>query len=64
VLTCTPGCFETDLLTTRDNLIGPLALTRRTLGQPESFYKPDRILLEDTKHGDFELQGWPECQRR
>jgi len=58
-LTSTLHWFETELLTKEENLIGLMALNRKTLGQPESLDSSDRVVLdmdssESPAHGEQE----------
>ncbi len=58
-LTSTLHWFETELLTSEENLIGLLALNRETLGQAESLDGSDRVVLdmdssESPVHGEQE----------
>ena len=58
-LTSTLHWFETELLTKEENLLGLMALNRKTLGQAESLDGSDRIVLdmdssESPVHGEQE----------
>ena len=58
-LTSTLHWFETELLTTEENLIGLMALNRETLGQAECLDSSDRVVLdmdssESPVHGEQE----------